>query len=86
MSQEKVEKKKELKRNRKKIVKKEHRMAKLGAVIAVIAAVFVAGWLVYSIHNKVVAYQEDHPKTVKVDLSAISEFYGNMSSTEDSGS
>ena len=85
MSQEKVEKKKELKRNRKKIVRREHRMAKLGIVITVVAAVFIAGWLAYSITNKGVAYQEDHPKTVKVDLSSISDFYGDLQS-EDSGS
>ena len=62
MSQAKVDRNKQLKRDRKKIVKREHRREK------------VLIWLGFSISQQVEKHHEANPSTVKVDIKDIFNF------------
>lgn len=76
MSQEKVERYKEQKRNRKKILKKEKRLHILEVTAAVVICAAIVGWAGYSGYsyyenNKPVSYTE-------VNMDAYTDYYANM--------
>ena len=80
MSQEKVDRYKKLKKDRKKIVKKEKRMRTLAyAVTADLCLAFVgwAGWSGYTIYekNKPVSYTE-------VNMDSLTNYYSNLDVNE----
>ncbi len=74
MSQAKVDRNKQLKRNRKKIVKREHRREKVAAVVGIIVAILLLIWLGFSISQQVEKHHEANPSTVKVDIKDIFNF------------
>ena len=74
MSQAKVDRNKQLKRDRKKIVKREHRREKVAAVVGIIVAILLLIWLGFSISQQVEKHNEDKPSTVKVDIKDIFNF------------
>jgi len=74
MSQQKVEEKKEQKLNMKKTVKRRKTGARIAAIIGIIAAVFIAGWLIYSARSQYISYRKSNPKTYTVDLSDLASF------------
>ncbi|MGL6198620.1 MAG: hypothetical protein ACRC3H_06760 [Lachnospiraceae bacterium] len=80
MSQEKVDKYKEQKANRKKIIKKEKRMRVLRNCVAAVIGLAVIGWIGYSAVGK---YQDAQPREVaEVDFTAVSEYIQSLSATE----
>lgn len=83
MSQEKVDHNKELKKNRKKIVRRSKRNAKIAMIIAIAVAIVAVWWIVYSIQGRVEQYHEDNPKTVTVDLSDIFNYSVDSNSDSD---
>lgn len=76
MSQAKVDRYKEEKKNRKKEVQKTKRQQRLVKVIVPIIVIVIAAWIIYS---GVTFYQEQRPVSeVQVDLSAISDYMGGL--------
>ncbi len=76
MSQEKVAKYKELKANRKEIMKKEKQQKKMRIVVTSLVGAAVIGWLGYSAVNTVI---ENQPRQeVQVDYTAIDEYLTNI--------
>ena len=72
MSQAKVDRYKEEKKNRKREVQKTKRQQRLVKVIVPIIVIVIAAWIIYS---GVTFYQEQRPVSeVQVDLSAISDY------------
>ena len=81
MSQVKVDRNKELKKNRKKIVKRQKATRLAGQIGGCVLALAVVGWLGYSAYG---VYEEAHaddplPSTA-VDLSAISDYISGLDS------
>lgn len=58
MSQAKVDRQKEYKKNRKQILAKEKRQQKLGKAVACLVALLFLGGLGYSVYNKVTPEKE----------------------------
>lgn len=79
MSQEKVNRNKELKHNRRKIVKRQkiQRIA-AGIAAAVVCAALVV-WIGFSLYNKYEDYQKENTSAVSVDMSSISEYLNSLS-------
>lgn len=82
MSQEKVDKNKELKYNRKKIVKKNRRKHIFNMILTVVivcgALGAVFGWIGYSAYKN----YEENKETVStaVDLSALADYMSSLTS------
>ena len=76
MSQAKVERYKEEKRNRKTIIEKEKRKHKLNLFIGGIVAVALAGWIGVSGYNM---YQAGKPlETVYVDMTELDNYMNGL--------
>ena len=76
LKQEKVDRYKEQKKNRKKIMKQEKCKRYLGYTATVVVIALIIGWAGFSIYknheaNKPVSYTE-------VDLSALTDYYSNL--------
>lgn len=72
MSQAKVDRYKEEKKNRKEIIAKEKRQHVFRAALAVIAAAAVLGWAGFSGYQ---AYQKNKPlETIYTDITAINDY------------
>ena len=79
MSQAKVDRYKEEKANRKKILAKEKRKRIAGTICGLIALLIV-GWAGYSGYN---AYEKSRPiKTIYADLDAINNYMDTLSTEE----
>lgn len=74
MSQKKVDKYKEEKANRGKIIKKEKRMIRLEKTAAVLVLVAIIGWLGYSVYGQVQKSGEAKVTETVMDASAIDEY------------
>ncbi len=84
MSQAKVLHNKELKKNRKQILRQKRRDKILVTAGCVVVLVAVLGWLGWSVYGKVSEYQAQqaaNEKTVtsQVDLSALSNYGADLS-------
>ena len=76
MSQAKVDRYKEEKRNRKKEVQKTKRQRRLAKIIVPVVAIAIVAWIAYS---GVSFYQAQKPVTeFSVDLSAINDYLGRL--------
>lgn len=76
MSQAKVDRYKEQKKNRKKIMRREKRNHYLGCTVAVIIVAGLIGWAGYSIHTN---YEKNKPVSyTEVDMSALNDYYSNL--------
>ncbi len=89
MSQEKVDQNKELKKNRKKIVKK-NRIEKIAwGIGAVICLTAVIGWLGYSAYVKYTEHQKElaGPASTPLNMTALSEYMSDLTAddTENAG-
>ena len=83
MSQAKIDYRKELKKNRKKILKKERRDRVLGYCAGVLLLAAVVGWMGYSAYG---LYEEKHandplPK-VACDISALEDYVTEVQTAE----
>ena len=79
MSQTKVEKNKELKRNRKKIVKRQKFMTRIYILIAAAATCALAVWIGFTARHYYNNWREKNPVTTKVDLSELTKFSQSLS-------
>lgn len=76
MSQEKVNRYKEEKRNRKANMAKEKRNRTLSMIAGSLAAVLLAGWIGVSGYNM---YQASKPlETIYVDMTELTEYMNNL--------
>ena len=76
MSQAKVDRYKEDKKNRKEIMAKEKRQRTLGALAGGILAVVLVGWIGVSGYNM---YQANKPlETVYVDMTELDNYMTNL--------
>jgi uncharacterized membrane protein len=84
MSQKKVEKYKEYKRNKEQILKREKRIRAVEfGVIIVICCVFV-GWFGYSIYDSAVQAKKNSAvpaEIVEIDMNAYRDYVDGLSST-----
>lgn len=78
MSQEKVEKKQNLKKNRKKIVKKQKRQHVMEIVAGVIVCVGIVAWLGYSAFNKYETYEKAHVASTAIDISSLVNYESGL--------
>ena len=78
MSQVKVDKRKELKRNRKKIVKQNKIKKLAGWTAAVIILAAVVGWLGWSSYNKIEEAKKENVVSTTADTSAISDYINTI--------
>ena len=77
MSQEKVDRYKQEKANRKKIMKKEKAANAARKCVVGLAALLLVGWVGYSAYG---TYKSNEPKeSVEIDYTALTEFSNNLS-------
>lgn len=77
MSQEKVDRYKQEKANRKKIMKKEKAANAARKCVVGLAALLLVGWVGYSAYG---TYKSNKPKeSVEIDYTALTEFSNNLS-------
>ena len=80
MSQAKVDRYKEEKANRKKILAKEKRKRIAGIICGWVIAVLIVGWAGYSGYH---AYEKSRPiKTIYADLDAINNYMDTLDTEE----
>lgn len=76
MSQAKVDRYKEAKKNRKKIMRREKRNHYLGCTAAVVIAAGLIGWAGYSVYAN---YQANKPASyTEVDMTALTDYYSDL--------
>lgn len=76
MSQEKVDKYKEQKANRKKIMRKEKMMHRVRQSVVGVIGVLLIGWLGFSAYGM---YENSRPKkTVEIDYDAITQYQSDL--------
>ena len=81
MSQAKVDRYKEEKKNRKKTMKKEKRNRVLARTLGVVIAAAVVCWIGFSGYQKI---EESRPRaSVTADYSAFEEYLNGLSGTEE---
>lgn len=80
MSQAKVDKHKEEKANRKKIMKKEKIMHMVRRTVIGVISLALVGWLGYSAYN---IYESKKPvETAEIDYTAITDYESNLMTAE----
>lgn len=81
MSQAKVDRYKEEKKNRKTTLKKEKRKRALGKCIGVLAAIAVVCWIGYSGYS----YAQNNKDTEKIELStsALDDYLSTVTTADD---
>mgnify|MGYP007087060692 CR=1 FL=1 len=80
MSQEKVDRYKERKRNRKAIEAKKKREVLLTKLCAGLLVLALVGWLGYSVYN---VYDSNKPQqTAEIDYSAITNYQQSLVTTD----
>ena len=80
MSQAKVDRYKEEKANRKKIMKREKQMRILRNTVACVVVVGVLGWVGYSAWS---SYEKNQPaESAEVDYTAMSDYLSEMYAAE----
>lgn len=81
MSQKKVDLYKEEKANRSKIIKKEKRMQKIEQIAVSVIAIVAAGWVCFSVYNKVTEKgdEENSFVTTDVNTTALDDFSASLS-------
>ena len=79
MSQEKVDRYKEQKKNRKDIIKKEKRKVAIEKTIAGIVCLAIVVWLGYSIYDLNIGSKTT---TNEVDITAISDYLNELNAED----
>ena len=78
MSQAKVDRYKEEKKNRQKIMKKEKRHELVLKLCGLVVAVVVIGWVGYSGYNSFTSSSASEGKTYSVDTASLDDFMNNL--------
>lgn len=78
MSQVKVDKRKELKHNRKKIVRQNKIKRLAGWCAAVVILAGVLGWLGWSSYTKIEEAREEEVVSTVADISAITDYLSGV--------
>lgn len=78
MSQEKVDRNKEAKRNIKKTLKANRRKRMAGTVLAILVLVALIGGGSFYGYRRYQAYQKTHVKSTVVDLSEVSKYLSGV--------
>lgn len=77
MSQEKVDRYKEQKKNRKKIMKKEKRNRYFGAAAGVLVCLCLVGWAGWSGYR---SYENNKPVSyTEINMDSLTDYYSNLS-------
>ena len=83
MSQAKIDHRRELKKNRKKILKKEKRERMLGYCVGILLVAAIAGWLGYSAYG---LYEEAHANdplpSISADISSVEDYLTEINTSE----
>lgn len=83
MSQEKVDKYKEQKANRQKIMKREKRILRLEKAAAGLVALIAVCWIGYSAYGLITEDgSESGVETTEIDVSALSDYLVSLSEEE----
>ncbi|MEE0419274.1 MAG: hypothetical protein UDG86_04405 [Lachnospiraceae bacterium] len=82
MSQEKVDRYKEEKRNREKILKKEKRQTLLMKIGGAVVGIALVGWIGFSVYHQAANTANASGKTYSVDTAALDNYMNNMSAAE----
>lgn len=77
MSQAKVDKYKQEKANRQKIMKKEKLMHRLEMTAIALVAVLFVGWIGYSVYDKVTS-GDNAKETVEFDAGAVQDYLAEL--------
>lgn len=80
MSQEKVDRYKEEKKNRQKIMKKQKIQSVAFKAAGLLVALVFVGWIGFSIYQGVTANSAAKSNTYSVDTAAVDEYLNQMSS------
>ncbi len=78
MSQEKVDRYKERKNNRHKLMKREKLIRRLEYTAAALVAVAMIGWVGYSVYAK--ATNAGEPEYYQMDCTSVNEYLDSLSS------
>lgn len=78
MSQAKVDRYKEEKKNRQKMIKKEKRHERMLKVCGVVVAVAVIGWVGYSGYSTLTKSGKAAGNTYSVDTTSLDDFMQNL--------
>lgn len=78
MSQAKVDRYKEEKKNRQKLMKKEKRHERILKLCGLAVAVVAVVWIGYSGYNSIISNGESEGKTYAVDVAALDDFMNNL--------
>ena len=81
MSQEKVDRYKEEKKNRKKIMKKQRFQSVIFKTAGVLVAVVLVGWVGYSAYDAIASAAAGDSKTYSMDTTVVDEYLNEMSSS-----
>ena len=82
MSQEKVDRYKEEKKNRKKIVKKQRFQSILFKTAGTLVAVILVGWIGYSAYDAIALGATADSKTYSMDTTAVDEYLNEMAAAQ----
>ncbi|MCI8483528.1 MAG: hypothetical protein HFH41_04225 [Lachnospiraceae bacterium] len=82
MSQKKVDRYKEEKANRKKIMKREKIKRSIATVCGTLASIAVIGWVGYSAYGYFHKQEEKNPVQTEIDISALNEYLSGLYTEE----
>ena len=82
MSQEKVDRYKEEKKNRKKIIKKQRFQSILFKTAGTLVAVILVGWVGYSAYDTITSGAAADSKTYSMDTTAVDEYLNEMAAAQ----
>ena len=78
MSQAKVDRYKEEKKNRQKMIKKEKRHMRALKACGLVVAIALIGWVVYSGYSTFTKSSTAEGKTYSVDTASLDDFMNNL--------
>jgi multisubunit Na+/H+ antiporter MnhB subunit len=78
MSQAKVEKYKENKKNRKKMVRKEKTSRALTAFLGVVIVAAIGVWIGFSVYQNQQKKNAENPEYVEVNMSALQDYESSL--------
>lgn len=82
MSQAKVDRYKQEKANRKKIMRREKIKHSIATVCGTVVCIAVIGWVGYSAYGYFRSQDEKTPTQTEVDLSALDDYMSSLQTTD----
>lgn len=83
MSQEKVEKRKELKNNRKQIAQAKKMKQTVATVAVTVVCILLVFWIGFSVYGKVSGSSEGGVAKTPVNINAITDYMDSLQETEE---